>query len=118
MRYGPELALGWTLDINERYKGKKLFRCEAGREWLALQFSQNNNWLWLSWDSQSCGMAVINKRELDILKEIRAKTHPILGAIKSHLVGGFLLQAFQINRDRVIAIEFSRPLGAGVNVSR
>ncbi|MGB3995471.1 MAG: NFACT family protein [Acetomicrobium sp.] len=118
MRYGPELALAWTLDINERYKGKKLFRCEAGREWLALQFSRNNNWLWLSWDNQSCGMAVINKQELDILKELRAKTHPISGAIKSHLVGGFLVQAFQINRDRVIAIEFSRPLGAGVNVSR
>ena len=62
-------------------------------------------------------MAVINKQELDILKELRAKTHPISGAIKSHLVGGFLVQAFQINRDRVIAIEFSRPLGAGVNLS-
>ena len=34
-------------------------------------------------------MAVINKQELDILKELRAKTPPISGAIKSHLVGGF-----------------------------
>jgi len=118
VRYGPELVLGWTLDMNEHYKGKKIVRCEAGPEWLAIQLSQNGDWLWFSWDSQCCGMSLADKREMDTLKELKDKTHPIFGAVKSHLVGGFLVNAFQINRDRVVALEFSRPLGAGVDVSR
>ena len=118
MRYGPELVLGWILDVNKHYKGKKIVRCEAGPEWLAIQLSQNGDWLWFSWDSQCCGMCLADKREMETLKELKDKTHPIFGAIKSHLVGGFLVNAFQINRDRVVAFEFSRPLGAGVDVSR
>ncbi|WP_286975428.1 Rqc2 family fibronectin-binding protein [Acetomicrobium sp. UBA5826] len=118
MHYGPEMTHGWVLDINGRFANKKLYRCEAGPEWLALQLGHNGDWLWLSWDSRCCGIALIDRYELEILKDLKDKTHPIFGVVKSHIVGGSLVRAFQLNRDRVLVLEFSRPLGAGVDVSR
>ena len=118
MHYGPEMTHGWVLDINERFANKILYRCEAGTEWLALHLGRNGECLWLSWDSLCCGMALIDRQELEILNDLKDKTHPILGVVKSHIVGGLLVRAFQLNRDRVLVLEFSRPLGAGVDVSR
>jgi predicted ribosome quality control (RQC) complex YloA/Tae2 family protein len=85
---------------------------DAGAFWISLLFSRDRSLL-ISWDSECYGVCRVTPGEIRELENAWGARPPIVDAIKSHIVGAGLWASVQLNRDRVVKLEFRRVIGAG-----
>ena len=116
MAYGAELVWAWSKMINERGL-RKVQKVDGGDSWLVLSFS-GNNFLMLSWGSQSCGLAFITEENRRALLSAAKQVPTITGAAKSYIAGTEFINAEHIRRDRIIALNFKKTVGAGFTNTR
>jgi predicted ribosome quality control (RQC) complex YloA/Tae2 family protein len=114
---GPELVASQTVEISDLFLQNKIRRAESGDLWLALLFSRDRT-LFFSWDPEFYGCCLAAPGEIRSLSELASSRPPLLGAIKSHLYGAELVGSYALKRDRIMIVEFSRALGAGIRQSR
>jgi predicted ribosome quality control (RQC) complex YloA/Tae2 family protein len=67
----------------------------------------------ISWDSEYYGVCRVTPEEIRELESVSEARPPVVDAIKSHIAGTDLWTAVQLNRDRVMKLEFRRVIGAG-----
>lgn len=117
MALGPELVAAQSVRLSSEYVGNKVRRAEAFDCWIALFFSRDRV-LFFSWDAEFYGLCLASPVETRELEAVGRSRPPILGAIKSHIVGAELVVASAPGRDRVLRLDFRRALGAGVYQKR
>jgi hypothetical protein len=109
---GPELVFFQALEITREFAQNRVRRASAGDSWMALSFSRDRLILF-SWDPESYGVCRVTPDEMRELEGASSSRPPILGAIRSHIVGADFCGASQQGRDRVMKLEFRRVIGAG-----
>ena len=112
MAFGPELISAQVVEIGREFARNRVRRVNAGEFWISLLFSRDRALL-ISWDSECYGVCRVTAgeiREMESASEVRP---PVVDAIKSHIAGAELWASVQLNRDRVMKLEFRRVIGAG-----
>ncbi len=118
MIYGAEFVHQWAEELDEILSGQRLFRVEGAENWLAMRFSSIPLSLFISWHPQSSGCCLLSENELDQVKRFSDGKHRFVDALKSHVVKGEVTAVKQVDYDRIIALNFSRKVGAGFDVER
>jgi predicted ribosome quality control (RQC) complex YloA/Tae2 family protein len=67
----------------------------------------------ISWDPECYGVCRVTPEEIRELEGASETRPPVVDAIKSHIAGADLWASVQLNRDRVMKLEFRRVIGAG-----
>lgn len=111
MSHGPELVLGWTKELNSQDNRRRIQKVEGGDSWVALGWGKGHPWLFLSWDFDCYGCCLARGSEIAPLLHLAMTTPPIVASLKRHLVTSELIDASQINRDRVLDLRFRRWIG-------
>lgn len=111
MSHGPELVLSWAKELNGRRHHPRVQKVEGGDSWVALGWGKGSPWLFLSWDYDCYGCCLAKGSEIRPLVELSMTTPPIVASLKRHLVASDLIDASQINRDRVLDMRFRRRIG-------
>ncbi|MDR1965083.1 MAG: NFACT family protein [Synergistaceae bacterium] len=112
MAFGPELVFAQALEISCEFAQNRVKRAIAGDCWVVLEFSRDRSLLF-SWDSEHYGVCRTMPGEIRELEGASSSRPTLLDAVRAHIVGADLSGAAQINRDRVMKIEFRRVIGAG-----
>lgn len=114
MSFGPELVYLWSRYLNEYYQNEYVDRVEGGSDWIAIRLSHSKKWLFLSWNSANNGCGIIDKKDLTFFIRSEADhPNPVLLFFKKHIHRSRLLQAEQLNGDRILVLSFSKTVGAG-----
>lgn len=113
MKIGPELVNGWVNELSRMYASKRIFSIDAGKSWIILRFGKGLPSILLSWSSEHSGCCFINSSESYFLKNTNPGISVIGSFLNKHLINATLTNVFQINRDRVIRIEFEKRVSAG-----
>ncbi|MDR3075870.1 MAG: NFACT family protein [Synergistaceae bacterium] len=112
MALGPELVFVQADEISREFARNRVRRASAGDSWMALVFSRDRALLF-SWDAESYGACRVTPEEIRTLEGASASRPPVLDAARAHIAGSDLCGASQVNRDRVMDLEFRREIGAG-----
>jgi len=113
MWFGPEMTGRWSLEINDLFQGARCARAAGGGQWLALGFSKKTDWLFFSWNPSRPGCCLATPDEIRALKESFSSTPSFTSAVTSHICGSRLSNAEQIGSDRILALRFTKTIGAG-----
>lgn len=111
MSHGPELVLSWTKELNSQENRHRIQKVEGGDSWVALGCGKGHPWLFLSWDFDCYGCCLARGSEIAPLVHLAMTTPPIVASLKRHLVTSELIDATQVNRDRVLDLRFRRWIG-------
>ncbi|MDR1581352.1 MAG: NFACT family protein [Synergistaceae bacterium] len=112
MAFGPELVSAQVIEIEREFARNRVRRVNAGEFWISLLFSRDRSLL-ISWDSECYGVCRVTPEEIRELENASGARPPVVDAIRSHIVGADLWASVQVNRDRVMKLEFRRVIGAG-----
>jgi predicted ribosome quality control (RQC) complex YloA/Tae2 family protein len=112
LAFGPELVSAQVAEIEREFARNRIRRVNAGNFWISLLFSRDRSLL-ISWDSECYGVCRVTPEEIRELENASATRPPVVDAIKSHIAGADLWASVQLNRDRVMKLEFRRVIGAG-----
>jgi predicted ribosome quality control (RQC) complex YloA/Tae2 family protein len=112
MAFGPELVFIQASEMTRGFRENRVRRANAGDLWMSLTFPGDATFMF-SWDPEFYGVCHASPAEIRKMEDISVSRPPLLDAIKSHIVGADLFGASQLNRDRVLKLEFRRIIGAG-----
>lgn len=113
MAFGSEMVKAWETGIDREYVGRRASEIEGADAWVGLRFGKSQEWLFLSWDHTCYGCCQAPGQQLKSLSDVSTSRPPVLAALKKHLAGATLTSVTQINRDRVLQLNFSKRVGAG-----
>lgn len=116
MAIGPEIARRAAIEI-DAMRGARVRRAEAGDCWLAV-FVNKEDSLFFSWDADAFGVCRAGAGEVREMLAASDARPTVLDAVRSHVVGAYIVGASAPSRDRVIRIELRRDVGAGVSSAR
>lgn len=109
--YGPELVHYMVNEI-KTFINRKIQKIDACNNNVIFSFS-NRDCLLLSWDSKSCGLAKINEDNKKALISMSDSTPAIINTLKSNLLNAVITDIRQLNRDKIVCIEFKKTIGLG-----
>ncbi|MDR1509123.1 MAG: NFACT family protein [Synergistaceae bacterium] len=112
MALGPELIFAQAADITREFKEHRVRRANAGNSWASITFSRDRT-IFFSWDPEFYGICRVSDSEIRELEGSSTLRPPLLDAIRAHIAGADLSGVSQLNRDRVLKLEFRRTIGAG-----
>lgn len=113
MGLGSEMVTAWQQQLNKDYLNLRISDIEGADSWIALKLGRKKEWLFLSWDHSCYGCCISGQEKVRALSSSSRSRPPLLSALKKHLNGATLTDVAQINSDRVLALHFSKRLGAG-----
>lgn len=113
MGLGSEMVTAWQRQMRDEYLNMRISDIEGADSWVALRLGRGKTWLFLSWDHSCYGCSTSSPEKIRAMETSSRSRPPLLSALKKHLNGATLTDVSQINCDRVLALHFSKRLGAG-----
>ncbi len=114
----PEIFEPLVSSLQIMFKGKQCTRSECGFNWAALFFKGCEKALFFCWDDSFPGLCLATERQISGLLTTEKGIPPFSGSLGKHLVRSSLVEVKRINEDRIICIDFSRRIGAGISKTR
>lgn len=113
MKIGTELVAQWAVELAE-LKGLSLTRIAGGASWCALSL-RGSQALFCSWSPESSGLCLFPQSRCRSLERGWSQPTALMMALQKHLSGATLLDACQLQNDRLIRLDWRRYVGAGAS---
>ncbi len=114
----PEVFEPLVSSLQIMFKGKQCTRSECGFTWAALFFKGCEKALFFCWNGSFPGLCLATERQISGLLTTENGIPPFTESMKKHLVRSSIVEVKRINKDRIICIDFSRRIGAGISKTR
>ncbi|EHM09965.1 putative RNA-binding protein, snRNP like protein [Thermanaerovibrio velox DSM 12556] len=117
MAFGPEMIRLQEAWINNTMKNALVDRGESCSEGILLDLRchRRDITLFISWSTKLPGIFKITRSQKKDLITLFPRRSPLGELLNGHLAGAYLLEARQIQRDRIMALEFSKLVSSSVN---